>query len=266
MTSKKQFQGFINTPALWKDSLVFGMEQFILPELTLNNEIPEFNPKIRLGKLVENFVFEVLNQSSSTELLAENIQIRKEKISIGEIDCILKSLNEFIHLEIVYKFYLFDDQISGSDLHKWVGPNRNDTLVHKLTKLRDKQLPILYKEETKRSLDTLNLDFENILQKVLFKAQLFVPRAKLSDTFPTINNHCIKGFYISYNDLTDLKFDMFYIPSKRDWLTEPNKEVEWLNFEDFNTQITVYFKEERAPLCWLKKSDGTMEKFFVVWW
>tara|TARA_B110000211_G_scaffold234738_1_gene305980 strand:+ start:2189 stop:3004 length:816 start_codon:yes stop_codon:yes gene_type:complete len=270
MTIQQQFHGFLNTPNLWKEKAVFGMEQL---ELTgMKGDIPskEFNPKLRLGKLVEEFVFEVLNQSASTEIIAENIQIRKEKISIGEIDCILKHFNELIHLEIVYKFYLYDERIEGSNLHKWIGPNRKDNLIHKLTKLKEKQLPMLFREEAQKSIDALNIDLkindENILQKVLFKAQLFVPKSQLLDTFPSINNDCIKGFYIPYIELKDLRQNEFYIPNKRAWLTEPHLDVEWLNYNQFDNEINVYYHEQRSPLCWIKTTDGTTQKFFVVSW
>ena len=270
MTTNFQFQGFLNTPNLWEGETIYGMEQLELPPM--NGEISNLNAdsKLRLGKLVENFVFEILNQSSSTEVIVENIQIQKEKISIGEIDCILKSLNDFVHLEIVYKFYLYDENQEGEDLYKWIGPNRKDDLIHKLTKLKEKQLPLLYRKETQKSIESFNgdlkLNYKNILQKVLFKAQLFVPISKLHDTFPSINNDCIKGFYIPYIELKNLIKNEFYIPNKRDWLTEPQLDIEWIDYDQFDTQILVYHNEQRSPMCWLKTPDGTMQKFFVVSW
>jgi hypothetical protein len=270
MTDKLQFQGFLNTPSLWIGNSVFEMDQLVLPDFTLNETIPQFDPKLRLGKLVENFVFEVLNQDSSSEVLIENIQIRKEKISIGEIDCILKYLNKLIHLEIVYKFYLYDESLQGSGLHKWIGPNRKDDLIHKLTKLKERQLPLLFKKETRKSIEALNeelsINYKNIQQKVLFKAQLFVPIDNLSHHFPSINNDCIKGFYTNYSGLLDLKSNEFYIPIKRDWLTDPHLNVDWIIFDKFEKEIAYYFNEKRAPMCWLKKPNGTFQKFFVVWW
>ena len=268
MTTKLQFQGFIDTPNLWEGDAVFGMTQMELQKIKINVLKNDFNPKLRLGKLVENFVFEVLNQSSQTDVIAENIQVRKEKISIGEIDCILKLLNEIIHLEIVYKFYLYNEHIHGTNLHKWIGPNKKDDLIQKLTKLKNKQLPILFREETKKAIEDLNIKLsrKNILQMVLFKAQLFVPKSKLTDVFPDINNDCIKGFYINSNELITLKENEFYIPNKRDWLTEPQINVKWLNYNEFGIKIKIFVNEQRSPMCWLKNENGIMQKFFVVWW
>ncbi len=266
MTTKLQFKGFINTPNLWQGNAIFGMDQLELPKMQAEFHNKDLNPKLRLGKLVENFVFEVLNQSESTIIIAENIQIRKEKISIGEIDCILQLSNKIIHLEIVYKFYLYDENIKGNELKKWIGPNRKDDLIYKLTKLKDKQLPILYKKETKDELHHLKLDYKNILQKVVFKAQLFVPRSKLSNTFNSVNNDCIVGFYINYSCLEDLKHNEFFIPKKRDWLTEPQIGIEWLSYSQFDGEVKTFIKEQRSPMCWLKNQKNILQKFFVVWW
>jgi len=52
--------------------------------------------------------------------------------------------NKPIHLEIIYKFYLYDPSIGLTQLDHWIGPNRRDSLVKKLTKLKQKQLPLLY--------------------------------------------------------------------------------------------------------------------------
>jgi uncharacterized protein len=272
MTALQQFQGFVNTPSLWQDDVIFGMEQFVLPSANFKELTQNYHPKLRLGKLVEQFVFEILQRASNCELLIENIQIQKEKISIGEIDCILKQLTKIVHLEIVFKFYLYDENKAGTDLHKWIGPNRNDDLIQKLTKLKNKQLPLLYKEETRKTLQNLSNAFKDVLnlddltQNVLFKAQLFVPKHLLNKTFLDINNGCVKGFYLPVSNIKELALNLFHIPDKRNWLTDPHKEVEWIDFESFTTQVSFSMSEKRSPLCWLKSPNGTMQKFFVVWW
>ena len=141
-------------------------------------------------------------------------------------------------------------------------------MAKKLTKLKNKQLPILFRKETNKAIEDLNikLSLKNILQMVLFKAQLFVPKSKLTDNFPDINNDCIKGFYINSNELITLKENEFYIPNKRDWLTEPQLNIEWLNYNEFDIKIKIFVNEQRSPMCWLKNENSIMQKFFVVWW
>jgi hypothetical protein len=276
---KSQFIGFINTPNLWAGDAVYGLNQLSLPPTSFENIVID-TPNLRLGKRVEQFVSEVLRKAPSSDVLAENVQIQKGKISIGELDCLLKQHNELIHLEIVFKFYLFDDKVDGklddpdgeSGLSKWIGPNRNDDLVKKLTKLKVKQLPLLFKEETRQAIgeiaDKLQIDLNpsNIIQNVLFKAQLFVPRKMISILFPTINNDCIVGFYIHLSELAELDSNTFYLPSKLNWLQEPSLNIEWLDMINFESQVQVFVNENRSPLCWLKDAKGAMQKFFVVWW
>ncbi|MFT6747505.1 MAG: hypothetical protein ACJAZ2_001858 [Glaciecola sp.] len=268
MDTKLQFDGFLNTPSLWKTNPVNTLHQFPISRTTPTTILPEFNPNLPLGKLVEQFVFHALNEDPSAQILSQNLQIQKGKISIGEIDCLLKQSNQVTHLEIVYKFYLYDENIPGTDLHKWIGPNRNDNLIKKLTKLKDKQLPLLFKDETQKTLTSLHgeMNFQDMLQKVLFKAQLFAPINLLSSSFPSINNNCIKGFYISFDELMKLKPNTFHISDKRNWLTDPHLNVEWIEFESLKSQIEIYHSKSKSPLCWLKNPNGTMQKFFVVWW
>ncbi len=144
-----QLSGFLKSCSLWNSTTKIKLTPFDLTHdlsLELTHErYDEFckntTPNQRLGKLVEEFVFEVFTLSKSIEVVAQNVQINKEKISVGEIDCILKELDQLIHLEIVYKFYLYDESIDteqlNGELNRWIGPNRNDNLVKKLTKLKD---------------------------------------------------------------------------------------------------------------------------------
>ena len=84
-----QYQGYLHTSKLWEKTLL-GLKQFEFStsKTTIFNEsIPE---NLRLGKRVERFVCSELEQNKDIEILLENKQVQNEKITIGEIDCILK--------------------------------------------------------------------------------------------------------------------------------------------------------------------------------
>ena len=51
---------------------------------------------------------------------------------------IIEDINakQVIHMELAYKFYLFDPNISSESINNWIGPNRNDSLNEKLEKLK----------------------------------------------------------------------------------------------------------------------------------
>ena len=262
---QQQYQGYIDTPLLWKDHTVLGLEQLLLPAL----ETPNFNDTIPdnllLGKRVERFVVSELEQIQSIEILLQNKQVQNKKITIGEIDCVLKQEGIPIHLEIVYKFYLYDPAIGSSEIEHWIGPNRKDTLFKKLTKLKDKQLPLIYNEHTEQILHNLTLKADKILQRILFKAQLFTPYQQNVE-FNLLNQACLNGFYVYQSDMQQFSSCKFYIPKKVDWLLEVQAEVDWLDFNQFQENIDALLVDKKAPLCWIKFPNGELQKFFVVWW
>ncbi|WP_243456804.1 DUF1853 family protein [Polaribacter batillariae] len=142
----------------------------------------------------------------------------------------------------------------------------NSGLLEKLTKLKEKQLPLLYSYECLEFLKTLNLKPDKIEQQVYFKAQLFFPYVNRNIHLKQLNNNCIVGFYINSKELHRFKGCKFYIPTKKDWLITPYTNVNWLSYRDFVVSSTASLKRQFSLLCWLKKENGEMEKFFLVWW
>ncbi len=263
---QQQYQGFCESKSLWKNTLSNIIQNIDFHIFYTNLFKLKLESKLRLGKLVEQFVFNQFLGDDSIEIIVENLQIQEDKITIGELDCILLKDKKPIHLEIVYKFYLYDKTIGTSEIEHWIGPNRRDSFYLKYEKLINKQLPLLHHPKTKEVLKEYNLKAEDISQKVYFKAQLFPHLSELDTTFPLINNECISGFYIYEEELKQFDDCKFYIPTKHNWLIQAHSNVDWLSFENFKTQLNEYLEQKNAPLCWLKKPNGVIFKFFVVWW
>lgn len=263
--SLKQFNGFINTPKLWLNVNPFSIVQLDIP-LTHIQETPIIQKKVRLGKLIEHFVIHSLKQDNTVEILAEGLQIQKDKNTIGELDCLYTKDGKPYHLEIVYKFYLYDESHGASEIEKWVGPNRNDTLVQKVDKLQTKQFPLLYNTNTKPYLKALGYKPQDFEQQLCFKAQLFLPYNKEDIKFERLNPNCINGFYINVNQLDYLEDSYFYIPTKLDWLVNIHENAEWIDFSIFLNKITPLLSHKKSPLCWVKKPDGKLFKCFITWW
>ena len=261
-----QYEGYFNTPPLWNGDEIFGLKQFKIGKFPTSKFEGSIFKNLRLGKRVEKFVIHELSQHRDVKILAENIQIQNIKTTIGEIDCILTTAKKPVHLEIIYKFYLYDKSVGTNELEHWIGPNRKDSLVSKLNKLKDKQLPLLYNLFTKPLLTKLNLKPETIQQQVLFKAQLFVPYQAKNIELKPLNKNCEQGFYIHFNELQQFNRCKFYIPSKINWLQEIQIQTKWQSFEQFLQTIELFLNQKSAPLCWLKYPNGETEKFFVVWW
>jgi hypothetical protein len=262
---QKRYEGFLQTPSLWKNNAVYELHQFEINSKPSKINI-DINEKLRLGKYIERLVSYQLTQENNIKIVAENIQIQQEKRTLGELDCIILKDEKPIHLEIIYKFYVYDDAVGATEIEHFIGPNRKDSLVEKLTKLKQKQLPLLYASECEQYLESIRLSSKNMKQHVYFKAQLFVPFTNKNKKLQILNNDCIAGFYITLKELKNFFDCKFYIPEKKDWLIIPHKNVNWLLFNPFKKEAEVYIERSFSPLCWLKKPNGELYKFFLVWW
>ena len=262
-----QFEGFQNTPTLWETNELFSLKQFHIQN-TSANFIPKLMPKsMRLGKWVEAYTSFQLQKQTGIEIIAENKKIYREKQTIGELDLLLFQINQPIHLEIAYKFYLYDTtQDYDNPLAPWIGPNRKDSLLFKLEKLKEKQLPLLHKVEAKNSLEEYGLSASTINQYVCFKAQLFLPYQNRTMTIDMLNPNCVYGWYLGFNEIALLNSNSFYIPSKLEWLITPNDSVEWLNYDDAVSIIKEAIERKQSPMCWIKSSTNQLQKCFITWW
>lgn len=266
-----QFSGFLKTPPLWLDTTDFNFPQFLLQEIKPPENIPDINipPKLVLGKRIERFFRYYLEHYSEEEVLAENVQIISKKITLGELDFILenKQTKEISHIEVVYKFYLYDPEFEN-EVERWIGPNRKDSLSKKISRLQTQQFPLLYRNETQPLLKDLKITPEEVHQKVLFKANLFVPYPLLDKNLPLINNNCIRGFWIRSSEFTESSFGdfSFFSPKKPDWPVLPQHAQSWFSFSEIKEQLKIFLEKERSPLLWMKKSDNEYYRFFVVWW
>lgn len=261
-----QYQGYLQTPYLWKGSGPLGLEQMELPALQTSKFDQLISANLRLGKLVERFVAQELEQHQNIELLAENIQILEGKQTLGELDCLLLMDGKPIHLEVIYKFYLYVASVGTTPLEHWIGPNQRDSLVLKLAKLKEKQLPLLYHPRTAEVLEKFNLKAEDFKQMVCFKAQLFTPANSLVGNWQQLDPDCVAGTYLDFDKLVRYQDCKFYIPDKHDWLITPTPNKPWLNYTDAKEILTRFMLQESSPLLWVKHPKGKIEKVFVVWW
>jgi len=259
---QQQYQGFLNTEFLWKD-LFYGLKQMQFTKTNTTIFEGKLTKNPRLGKRVESFVSCYLKQFKNIQIVHENIQIQKNKITTGEIDCILIQTNTPIHLEVIFKYYLYDNTVGSTEIEHWIGPNRNDSLEQKIEKLSAKQLPLLFKEETQNYID---IDVHTITQKVFFKAQLFVPYSNQKVQFKQLNSACVRGFYMYQHQLSQFEKCKFHIPTKINWLLEPHKNVDWLSFKTLKEQTEPLLHAKKSPLCWIKQPNGELSKFFLVFW
>ena len=267
LITKLRYQGYIATPPLWINTTVSQFKQIKLDLKAQNFDESTVFKNLRLGKLVEEFVFNQLQQQETVTWICDNLQIQNGKRTIGEIDALYTQKDRTIHLEIVYKFYLYDTLKNYSEpLAHWIGPNRKDSLRYKLDKLHTKQFPLLYNELTQSYLDTYSIDLKRIAQQLCFKAQLFLPYLERTINLQPLNPNCIAGFYLTFSKIELFATFEFYIPKKLDWLVIPHPNVAWMVYASALALIENEINNQRSPLVWLKDKNSELSKCFITFW
>ncbi|WP_025740060.1 DUF1853 family protein [Aquimarina pacifica] len=274
MTILQEYLGFLNSKPLFDNSSFFEFPQFNIESIKKKPFPKNLDITIQenqvLGKRIEHFFEYAVNASEQYKIIDKNIQVFNGKTTIGEIDFLVQDVNtkEAIHIELVYKFYVYDPTID-SELERWIGPNKKDSLLQKVAKLKTKQLPLLYKNETKNLLETMGLNVQEISQQVCYIGNLFIPFSYNTKKIPEINNQCIVGFWIAFNMFTVDNYGHyeFYIPPKRSWMINPQNNTTWYSYTDILVQIKESILLKKSPLVWIKETtNNSFNRFFITWW
>ena len=231
----------------------------------------QIEKQLPLGKRVECFFEALIEHSTNYEMVLKNLQIIHNKNTLGELDFILyhKTKQIYEHVEMQYKFYVYDVRFE-KEIHRYIGPNRNDTLYKKLEKLKNNQLPLLHKKQTHAFLN--GIDVDKIEQKILFQANVFVPRGFQAKSLPLINDACICGYYLSYDEfIIDESFQEIelFLPHRFDWVSNPTINETWKSYDEVKEEIAFFINQKASPLVWSKQivdNEVIFERFFVTWW
>lgn len=249
------------------DASITGLPTFDLSALDLSAELDFPLPtNVRLGHLAEKVVSELIKLSTNYNVLYENVQVIEDKRTVGEIDFIIEEIKtrQVIHVELAYKFYLYDPSLSSEPINNWIGPNRNDSLKEKVAKLKSKQFPLLYHDCAKSAFE--DIEISEASQALCLLVSLFIPYEYKLALSP-IYEKAIKGYYLNLEAFASLdnSAKTYYIPSKKEWGMDPSENEIWTDFKAVEKFIDNGIKEKQAPLCW-QKYNGSYSVFFIVWW
>ena len=272
---EEQFKGVLNTP-----DVLLNQQLLPYPNLKINTNqllnfhiseanLVELNKHAYLGKRVELFVKQWIENLNEAELLAFSLQIIKDKITLGEFDFIWKYQEKLQHTELVYKQYIFDRNLSQNDLECWVGPNKKDFLHWKLKKLSEKQFPLLHQPATKEVLSAeLNLKPADLQQNLCFKAQLYLHYKESKLVTKGLNENAVVGNWYYFNEFTSQEFNyyQFVCLAKQDWPILPKNLpwLSWLSFQEIVNEISVSIQNQRSVKLWMK-TPQQIYQMFVIW-
>lgn len=266
---KELCDGFYNTHPLWLKEQ-FGVPQFEFPALEFMNFVAQPIPeKLRLGHKMEYVFEQLLRHSQDWEVLAKNLLVDQGKTRLGELDFILRNnrTQRIHHVELAYKFYIINPEIS-EPIHRLMGPNKRDMFFTKLDKLKQKQFPLLFSKELSAQLAALQIAPNAVQQEACFKAQLFAPYGFDYNGIRPLNKACIQGSWIRFDDFRTKEFQQneYYVPYKQEWVMPPSAKRRFVGHYETLLDINLRMLKENAPMLWVKRPDGILEKLFVVWW
>jgi hypothetical protein len=279
-----RFEAFYQTASFWNGKLA-GVQQFPLSNFDFHHlqesdeelVLPSIPAGTVLGKRAEYFFQFCVEQSSNYNLLLANEQIFRGKDTIGELDYIVQDRvrNKIIHIELVYKFYIYEpskpyqstylSDVQNQALAHYVGPNRRDYFIKKLDHLLSKQLPLLHQPETMARLEELGITGAGMEQQICFLAHVFIPQAAWREEFKFLNKKCIVGYYLEEPAFAKAETtNVYFIPEKKEWKMSPQVLETSFSHAEVLQHAIISLKRGFAPMIWMHIADGTFERFFIV--
>jgi uncharacterized protein len=270
-TLQEQLTGFLGTSEIFAENGIFEYPLYRTRNI-FKDKLPDVSAPTAsvLGKRMEHFFASYISNFTSEEILVQNRQIIQNKETLGEIDFLLKdSVSEEIsHVELIFKFYLLDPETGTSELDHLIGPNKRDSLNRKLERLQKRQFPLLFHPATREFLSSVGIDPQDVVQKMCFKASVFLPKQLKQYSFSKINPEAIAGYWIKALEFTfeDYGQNLFFSPKKKYWPVLPEMNKTWLSFGEIVEKIEPLLNKHYAPMLWMKTPEGNFERFFIVWW
>lgn len=131
----------INSPSLICDAPIVSPVE---PHQVDTGHLTEFlqdSPDPRVGRYFERLVLYWLQHIRRVEIVADSLQLRDQKRTIGELDFLFRDeQGRLTHWETAIKFYLHVPDAPARD-SQYIGPNVRDTFEHKMQRLFAEQLP-----------------------------------------------------------------------------------------------------------------------------
>ena len=247
ITSPPLVSGNINGVNWWSHKTCLAEYQDCLPFLLKLDSNPD--PLLahlaqvnsgRLGLRFEAFIAFWLDLSPNYTLLAQNIQIIKDKRTLGELDFIIRDNKRDcnIHLEVAVKFYLGCPPLD--DPFNWYGTNTNDQLGKKIGHLKNHQTQI-----SRQHHDYLTDHYQLKIDQrhCILKGRLFYPENR--QVAPGgVNSRHVKGCWTQKK--RPIKNGAYCTIRKKEWLAELDADT--LKKSHYCLEMA----EEEHPRCYVQ--------------
>ncbi|QUX95476.1 DUF1853 domain-containing protein [Marinomonas sp. CT5] len=172
-----------------------------------------------LGSYFETLFSFAIEQLSVLKIHLEHFQIESEGKTLGEVDMLVETPDGELHqFEIAIKFYLERPDLFP---HDWIGPNKNDSLLKKVTRAREHQLIILQTSEGSAAIEAI-AEGRNPQASLLIFGRLYVSLDSKDKVIEWLNQ-IEHGGWIRVSQVALLApfFSDFFILQKPHWLSVP---------------------------------------------
>ena len=220
----------------------------------------------RVGRYFEFLILYWIRSIRRCEIVAHSLQLRDGKQTVGEIDLLFRDeQGRLTHWEVACKFYL---QLDGRDASAtdYIGPNANDTLCKKATRLIEHQLPLgsRYFPEIE-------------MQEAFVKGRIFYhwqTRANVSSPVELATDH-LEGRWLRTREVPELLRTnrlRYRILRKPFWLAEEfadPSDDDILTTDEAAQVFQNHFRSRQSPILISGFRDSTLpvresERWFIV--
>ncbi|WP_421851177.1 DUF1853 family protein [Marinomonas sp.] len=173
-----------------------------------------------LGSYFETLFSFAIEYLSQLTIRLEHFQIESEGKTLGEVDMLVETPDGELHqFEIAIKFYLERPDLFP---HDWIGPNKNDSLLKKVTRAREHQLHILQTEAGLSAIEPFAKGRQPISNLLVFGRLYSALNSQEEVSVWLAQTHRGGWIRVSNIDLLMPFFSGFLILQKPHWLSAPN--------------------------------------------
>lgn len=246
----------------------------------------------RLGLYFEALWQFFIQQDEQLELIAHNLRVYREKVTLGEFDILYRDLatDEIFHLELAIKYYLNcsttvlnRDQHFSTAYKYWVGPNTIDRLDKKLAHLLNHQIELSELQESTGVLEKCgikNTEGKSINKVIALKGMLFYPHSVAADrrfeanvANERLSNNHLHGEWIHLEEFIERcdAYTYWCHLQKPRWISPPtyNCVEDLISAENLAEYMGDYFSRTTRPamICAMREDSGSMQevrRYFVT--
>jgi len=266
----------VNSPPLLADTRAVSNSNLrkltgwpLQPEQVDSDHLDAFlkeRPTQRVGRYFERLVLYWLRHVRQVEVVAESLQVRDGKRTIGEIDLLFYDEQRHLtHWEIAVKFYLHFPQDTTMGSH-YIGPNAADTLERKTKRLFEHQLP-----RSKRDFSEVTIRQAFVKGRIFYHPLQALPSEQAKQLAA---NHLRRTWIRStqLNQIQDTDGEAYLILRKPFWLSSEVagvSDVEWMSKRTLVDVLAGHFAEHDHPVLVSQlRTDGQKfvesKRIFVV--